>query len=100
MLGLFQDADIAGDLKDSKSTSGGKPHICSNKLDMQEANSCVTQQHGSRNYLIRRWSKIGGIPGLNLWDMVIDVLEPLAGRDPMRNIKPQNTKISHVGTRG
>ena len=43
-LGLFQDSDFAGDLEDSKSTSGGnimylrKPHICSNKLDVQETN--------------------------------------------------------------
>ena len=36
-----------------------KPHIYSNKLDVQEANSCVTQQHRSRNYLIGRWFKIG-----------------------------------------
>ena len=39
-LGLFQDSDFAGDLEDSKSTSGGnimcfrQSHICSNKLDV------------------------------------------------------------------
>ena len=38
-LGLFQDSDFAGDLEDSKSTSGGtlhfwKSYICSNKLDV------------------------------------------------------------------
>ena len=39
-LGLFQDSDFAGDLEDSKSTSGGtlcifwKSHICSYKLDV------------------------------------------------------------------
>ena len=38
-LGLFQDSDFAGDLEDSKSTSGGtlcvfwKSYICSNQLD-------------------------------------------------------------------
>ena len=43
-LGLFQDSDFAGDLEDSKSTSGGtlcifwKSYICSNKLDVQETN--------------------------------------------------------------
>ena len=41
-LGLFQDSDFAGDLEDSKSTSGGTLCIfgshtfCSNKLDVQE----------------------------------------------------------------
>ena len=39
-LGLFQDSDFAGDLEDSKSTSGGtlcvfwKSYICSDKLDV------------------------------------------------------------------
>ena len=38
-LGLFQDSDFAGDLEDSKSTSGGtlcfwKPYVCSDKLDV------------------------------------------------------------------
>ena len=39
-LGLFQDSDFAGDLEDSKSTSGRnivrfwKSYICSNKLDV------------------------------------------------------------------
>ena len=42
-LGLFQDSDFAGDLEDSKSTSGGTlcifgSHICSDKLDVQETN--------------------------------------------------------------
>ena len=43
-LGLFQDSDFAGDLEDSKSTSGRnivyfrKSYFCSNKLDVQETN--------------------------------------------------------------
>ena len=52
-LGLFQDSDFAGDLEDSKSTSGWnivriwKSHICSNKLDVQETDMCVTQLNRS-----------------------------------------------------
>ena len=48
-LGLFQDSDLAGDLEDSKSTSGGtivhfwKSYMCSNKLDVQETNCCFSQ---------------------------------------------------------
>ena len=46
--GLFQDSDFAGDLQDSKSTSGGtlrvwKSYICSNKLDVQETKCCFSQ---------------------------------------------------------
>ena len=48
-LGLFQDSNFAGDLEDSKSTSGGtlcifvKSYICSNKLDVQETNISFSQ---------------------------------------------------------
>ena len=51
-LGLFQDSDFAGDLEDSKSTTGGrssflflrKPNMCAIKLDVQKLNlSLLTQ---------------------------------------------------------
>ena len=48
-LGPVQDSDFAGDLEDSKSTSGGtlcvfgKSYICSNKLDVQETNCRFAQ---------------------------------------------------------
>ena len=49
-----RDVDFAGDLKDSKSTFW--PHIRGEKLDLHEANSCVTQQHRSRN-CTTHWSE-------------------------------------------
>ena len=36
--------------------------------------------------------RLKGIPALTLWDMVTDVLEPEAGRNPLRNTKPKKTK--------
>ena len=48
-LGLFQDSDFAGDLEDSKSTSGEnimcfrQSHICSNKLDVSETDVSFSQ---------------------------------------------------------
>ena len=48
-LGLFQYSDFAGDLEDSKSTSGGscvffgESHVCANKLDVQETDFSFTQ---------------------------------------------------------
>ena len=51
-LVLVQDSDFAGDLADSKSTSGGM-------LCVQEADGCVTQQNRSRDNLIARRSKFG-----------------------------------------
>ena len=51
-LGLFQDSDFAGDLEESKTSSGGTLCIfgshtfCSNKLDVQETNCCFSQFNG------------------------------------------------------
>ena len=61
----------------------GSHTICS-----QEA-GLARSKHRSRNYLIRRWSKIGR-NALNLWDMVIDTLQPPTRRDPMRNKKTKS----------
>ena len=47
-LGLFQDSDFAGDLEDSKSTSGGvflhcwKSNNCTDQLDVKEANISIS----------------------------------------------------------
>ena len=52
-LGLFQDSDFAGDLEDSKSTSGGllcffwKSNICPDKLDVQQTDLDLTQLNRS-----------------------------------------------------
>ena len=46
-LGMFQDSDFAGDLEDSKSTSGSvfvyfrKLHVCAIKLDVQETDFII-----------------------------------------------------------
>ena len=48
-LGSFQDSDFAGDLEDSKKTSGRslvylrKPTICPHQLDVQETNVSIPQ---------------------------------------------------------
>ena len=60
-LGLFQDSDFAGDLEDSKSTSGGvlcifgKSNICTDQLDVQEANVSVSQLHRIRDHIVGCW---------------------------------------------
>ena len=80
-LGLFQDSDFAGDLEDSKSTSGGtlcvfwKSYICSNKLDVQETNFSFTQFNRIRNHLFGCTGlRLDGIPALDLWDLIVLVL--------------------------
>ena len=63
-LGLFQDSDFAGDLEDSKSTSGGtlcivwESYICSNKLDVQETNCFFSQFNRIWNHLFGHWTEI------------------------------------------
>ena len=64
-LGLFQDPDFAGDLEDSKSTSGGTlcifgshTYICSNKLDVQETNCRFSQFNRIWSHLFGRWIAI------------------------------------------
>ena len=51
-LGLFRDCDFAGDLEDSKSTSGGVlrifgSHVCASKLDVQGTDFSFTQFYRS-----------------------------------------------------
>ena len=95
--GLFQDADVAGDL-DSKINVGWhvvyfrKPHVFSNKLNLQEANSFVHSSIEAEIIASDAGLKLGGTPSLNVWDLVVDVLEPLARRNPLHNTKLPKTK--------
>ena len=78
-LGLSQDSDFAGDLEDSKSTSGatlffGKSYICSSKLDGQETNYSFTQCNRIRNHFLDARLRLDGIPALDLWDLIVAVL--------------------------
>ena len=72
-IGLFQDSDFAGDLEDSKSTSGGI--------------LCI---FGSRTFVQIIWmcKKQNGIPALDLWHLVIEVFHS----SPI-----QTNKTKHVG---
>ena len=66
-LGLFEDSDFAGDLEDSKSTSGGtlhfrKPYVCSNQLDVQETDFSFTQFNSIRNHFFGCRIEVGWYP--------------------------------------
>ena len=73
-LGLCQESDFAGDLEDSKSTSGRtfcvfwKSYTCSNKLDVQETNFSFTDIISLDTRL-----RLDGIPALDLWDLIVSV---------------------------
>ena len=81
-LALFYDASFAGDLRDSKSTSGGLlcfvgpityvpvSWLCENQTAVSHSTSeaeVISFDAGAR---------LEGLPALILWDLVIDVFEP------------------------
>ena len=83
---------ISLDLKDSKSMSGGMLCILGSHTFVKLSWICKEQtvvSHSSTEAEIISLDaglRLERIPALNLWDMVADVLEPLAVSDPMRNI--------------
>ena len=87
-LGLFQDSDFAGDLEDSKSTSGGTLCIFGSHTFVPISWMCKKQtsvSHRSTEAEIISLDaglRMGGIPTLSLWDLVIDVFhsEPISNR--------------------
>ena len=78
-LGLFQDS-FAGDLEDSKSTSGGtfsvfgKSCICSNKLWMCKKQTSVSHSSTESEIIsLDGGLRLDGLPALKLWDLVVSV---------------------------
>ena len=74
-LGLFQDSDFAGDLEDSKSTSGGLLCIFGSQTFVAMSWMCKKQtsvSHGSTEAEVispDAGLRMDGIPALDLWDL-------------------------------
>ena len=79
-LGLFQDSDFAGDLEDSKSTSGGTLCIFGRHTFVPVSWMCKKQtavSHSSTESEIISLDaglRLDGIPALDLWDRIVAVL--------------------------
>ena len=79
-LGLFQDADFAGDLEDSKSTSGGTLCIFGSHTFVPVSWLCKKQtvvSHSSTESEIISLDtglRLDGLPALELWDLIFFVL--------------------------
>ena len=79
-LGLFQDSDFAGDLEDSKSTSGGTLCIFGSHTFVPISWMCkkrTSVSHSSTESEIislDAGSRLDGIPALDLWDLIVLVL--------------------------
>ena len=78
-LGLFQDSDFAGDLEDSKSTSGGTLCIFGSHTFVPISWMCKKQaavSHSSTESEIISLDaglRLDGLPALELWDLIISV---------------------------
>ena len=79
-LGLFQDSDFAGDLEDSKSTSGETLCIFGSHTFAPISWMCKKQtsvSHSSTESEIISLDaglRLDGIPALDLWDLIVVVL--------------------------
>ena len=80
-LGLFQfqDSDFAGDLEDSKSTSGGTLCVFGSHTFVPISRMCKKQtavSHSSTEYEIIALDtglRLDGLPALELWDLIVSV---------------------------
>ena len=79
-LGLFQDSDFAGDLEDSKSTSGGTLCIFGSRTFVPVSWMCKKQtavSHSStesENISLDTGLRLDGLLALELWDLIVSVL--------------------------
>ena len=79
-LGLFQDSDFSGDLEDSKSTSV-EHCVFSEVIRLFQSVGCVrnkrqfAQFNRIRNHFLDAGLRLDGIPALDLWDLIVAVLE-------------------------
>ena len=79
-LGLFQDSDFAGDLEDSKSTSGGTLCIFGSHTFVPISWMCKKQTSVSNSSTeseiisLDAGLRLDGIPALDLWDLIVSVL--------------------------
>ena len=78
--GLFQDSDFAGDVEDSKSTSGGTLCVFGSHTFVPISWMCKKQtsvSHSSTEseiICLDAGLRLDGIPALDLWDLIVSVL--------------------------
>ena len=83
--GLFQDSDFAGDLEDSKSTSGGTLCVFGAVSHSSTESEIISLDIGLR---------LDGLPALELWDLNVSVLGNIS-RVSDRSGKPESDERKH-----
>ena len=104
-LGLFQDSDFAGDLEDSKSTSGGVLCIFGSHTFVPRIWMCKKQtsvSHSSTKAPIISLDaslRMDGIPALTLWDMVTEPNNTDGPKRELRgNLSAKHNKHAETGS--
>ena len=72
-LGLFQESDFAGDLEDSKSTSGGTLCVFGSHTFVPISWMCKKQTAVSHSSTESAGLRMDGTPALDLWDLIVTV---------------------------
>ena len=99
-LGLFQDSDFAGDLEDSKSTSGGALCVFGRHTFVPISWMCKKQtavSHSSTESEIISLDtglRLDGLPALELRDLIVSVLGNVS-RVSDRSEKPESDDLKH-----
>ena len=105
-LGLFQDSDFAGDLEDSKSTSGGTLCVFGSHTFVPISWMCKKQTavfHSSTESEIISLDiglRLDGMPALELWDRIVSVLGNVSRVQIDRgNLRVMNTNTTSLTTK-
>ena len=99
-LGLFQDSDFAGDVEDSKSSSGGTLCVSGSHTFVPRSWMCKKQtavSHSSTESEIISLDiglRLDGLPALELWDLIVSVLGNVS-RVSDRSGKPESDGHKH-----
>ena len=101
-LGLLQDSGFAGDLEDSKSTSGGILCFFGRQTFVPKSCQCKKQtpvSHSSREVEIISLDaglRMDGIPALILWDLVIQVFHSVPNKNDGPKREPRGSPSAVV----
>ena len=105
-LGLFQDSDFAGDLEDSKSTSGGTLCIFGSHTFVPISWRCKKQtavSHSSTESEIISLDtgfRLDGLPALELWGLIVSVFGSVSVISDDRTGRPVNDVKKHHKSQG
>ena len=103
--GLFQDSDFAGDVEDSKSTSGGTLCIFGSHTFVPISWMCKKQtavSHSSTEFEIISLNaglRLDGLPALELWDLIVSVFGNVSHVSDRAGQLDNNVKKHHKSQR-